>query len=208
MAYYYVCSWIYGSIIDGVLDLVRGAAESCSRGLWVAIENLFEVNKAPRSIFLSHKFHLMTQGDSSVHDYCLRFKMTADVLRDVGQPVSEGPLVLNLLHGLNKQYSNTTDNIIASENLTFAYACNQLLLKELRLANNTKNKTVTALVAHTASSSGSSNCCSSTSDQSSGSNGKKKQKKGRKKPYYGGHNSAPNTGGPPTGPLCLHFFLG
>jgi hypothetical protein len=90
----------------------------------------------------------MTQGDSSIDDYCLRVKTTADALRDVGQPVPEATLVLNLLRGLNKQYSNTADNIASSDNLTFASARNQLLLKELRLANETKNEPATAMVAH------------------------------------------------------------
>jgi hypothetical protein len=163
MADYCVCSWIYGSVSDGVLDLARGATEQNARQLWVAIETLFEANKAPRAIFLSHEFHSMTQGDSSIDDYCLRVKTTADALRDVGQPVPEATLVLNLLRGLNKQYSNTADNIASSDNLTFASARNQLLLKELRLANETKNESATAMVAHTASSCGSSSCRSSPS---------------------------------------------
>jgi hypothetical protein len=114
--------------------------------LWVAIDGLFQANKAQRAIFLSHEFHSMTQGDSSIDDYCLRVKTTADKLHDVGHPVDEAQLVLNLLRGLNEQYSGTADHIAATS-LTLTYARDQLSLKELRLANGKKVAAATALVA-------------------------------------------------------------
>lgn len=102
MADFCVCGWMYDSLTDGVLDLTRGPTEQSARELWVAIENLFEENKAPRVIFLSHEFHSLSQGDYSIDDYYLLLKTTIDALRDVGQPVSKSTLVLTLLSGLNK----------------------------------------------------------------------------------------------------------
>jgi hypothetical protein len=88
----------------------------------------------------------MTQGDSSIDDYCLRIKTTTDKLHDVGHPVDEAQLVLNLLRGLNEQYSGTGDHIAATS-LTLTYARDQLSIKELRLANGKKVAAATALVA-------------------------------------------------------------
>jgi hypothetical protein len=88
----------------------------------------------------------MTQGDSSIDDYCLRVKTTADKLHDIGHPVDEPRLVLNLLDGLNEQYSGTADHI-ATTSLTLTYAHDQLSLKELRLANGKKVAAATTLVA-------------------------------------------------------------
>ncbi|XP_012699927.1 uncharacterized protein LOC105913954 [Setaria italica] len=68
-------------------------------------------NKQAQAIFLSHNFHSMTQGDSSIAEYCQHMKTLADALRDVGHPVQDSQLVLNLLHGLNPRYSNTADDI-------------------------------------------------------------------------------------------------
>ncbi|XP_012702282.1 uncharacterized protein LOC105914575 [Setaria italica] len=71
-------------------------------------------------------------SDFSINDYYHRMKIATDALRNVGQPVSEPTLVLNLLRGLTKPYSTTADNIATNSDLTFAAARNQLLLKELR----------------------------------------------------------------------------
>jgi hypothetical protein len=56
-------------------------------------------------------------------------KEKADELRDVGQPVSEPNLVLNLLRGLNEVYSGVADNIAGQQPLTLTTARHQLLLK-------------------------------------------------------------------------------
>jgi hypothetical protein len=56
----------------------------------------------------------MTQGDLSIEDYSKKMKKAVDALRDVGQPVPEGMLVLNLLRGVDPRFSNTTDFIAAT----------------------------------------------------------------------------------------------
>lgn len=104
----------------------------------------------------------MTQEGDYIHDYCLRVKTTADKLRDASQHVTKSTLVLNLFRGVNKAYSNTTD-IIAATNLSFSYAHDQLLIKELHLANKTKVEAATTLVARSAPSYGGSGCRSSSS---------------------------------------------
>src|SRR5688572_28517244 len=88
-------------------------------------------------IFLSHDFHSMTQGDSSISEYCQCMKNLADTLRDIGQPFQDSLMVLSLLHGLNPRYSNTADDIANSivSFLTFAQAHDMLALKELHLTN-------------------------------------------------------------------------
>lgn len=118
-----------------------------ARELWVKIEGLFQANKEPRAIFLRHEFHSMTQSDLSVSDYCQRMKTTADALRDVDHPVSEPQLVLNLLRSINRRFCNTADHISTTKPLPFTYARDQLVLKELRLANEEKVAAATALVA-------------------------------------------------------------
>jgi hypothetical protein len=78
-------------------------------------------------------------------------KEKAGELCDVGQPVSEPNLVLNLLRGLNEVYSGVADNIAGQQPLTLATARHQLLLKELRLQNDEKMRTATTLLAATSS---------------------------------------------------------
>jgi hypothetical protein len=42
-----------------------------------------------------------SQGELSVDDYCRQMKDMADTLRDLGEPVVDRTLVLNLLRGLS-----------------------------------------------------------------------------------------------------------
>ena len=102
----------------------------------------------------------MTQGDLSVMDFGKKMKLVADALREVGHPVSEPTLVLNLLRGIHSKFSNIKD-IVAGTKDTFDEALNQFALKELRMANEAKVLSSTALVAATTSCG--SSCRSSSS---------------------------------------------
>src|SRR6266540_1193028 len=104
-------NWIFGSVADDVLDLAMDSDAQTARSLWLAIEALFTANKASRAIYLSHDFHSMTQGDSTISNYYQRMKNVADALHDVGHAVKDSQLILNLLRGLNKPFSNTADDI-------------------------------------------------------------------------------------------------
>jgi hypothetical protein len=156
-----VKSWIFSSVNNSVLDLTMDDDNQSAHALWVVIENIFRANKEPRAIFLNHEFHSMQQGDSNIASYCQRMKTTADALRDVGHPVKDSELVLNLLCGLNPRFSNTADIIANNTSLpTFATSRDMLTLKELRLANDDKVTASTALVATGCTSPGG---CRSTS---------------------------------------------
>nr|ABB47203.2 retrotransposon protein, putative, unclassified [Oryza sativa Japonica Group] len=152
-----VQGWLFGSVSDAILDVVM-ETDQTARDLWLAIDDLFQANKEPRTIYLSHEFHSMTQGDMPIADYCQKVKTAADALRDVGHPVTESQLVLNLLSGLNSRFSSTADNIASAPVLpSFASAHNTLLLKELRIANAHKVQAETTMVVAASSA----NACTS-----------------------------------------------
>lgn len=113
--------------------------EQTARDLWLAIDDLFHVTKEPRVIYLSHEFHSMTQGDLSIANYCHKVKTAVGALLDFGHPVHESQLILNLQSGLNPRFSSTADHFAGAPILSsFTSACNTLLLKELRIANDHK----------------------------------------------------------------------
>ncbi|CAN6165885.1 unnamed protein product [Urochloa humidicola] len=111
-------------------------------------------------------------------------KQAADRLRDAGQPVSEPNLVLNLLRGINPKFSTTADFIAATADMTFTKAVDHLSLKELRLANEDKVASSTALVA-SASSTGCGTACRSASAYS-GAQPAQQQRRPKKKRNNGG----------------------
>ena len=87
-------------------------AKSKPSALWTTIENLSQANKKPPTIFLSHKFHFMTQGDLPMSEYCQHVKILTQSLLDVDHTISNPQWVL--LHGINKCFFNTTDIYISN----------------------------------------------------------------------------------------------
>ena len=174
-----VRTWLYGSVSQDVLDFSM-AEDQTARELWVAISNKFQANQAPRAIFLSKDFHSMTQGDLSVMEFGKKMKLAADALREVGHPVAEPTLLLNLLRGIHPKFSNTKDIVAGTKNITFDEALNQFALKELGAANEAKVLSSSALVA---SSTGCGSSCRSSSTAG------QQQRWCKKKGWKGGSNS-------------------
>jgi hypothetical protein len=190
---------MFGSVNDSVLELTMEDEEPTARVLWLAVERLFRSNKQSQAILLSQKFHSMTQGDLSITEYSQKMKSLTDALRDVGHPVQDSQLVLNLLRGLNPRYSNTADGITNNKGgfPSFADARDLLTMKELRLANETKVANFTALLVGTGSSCTSPGGCRSTSSSVQSSSGGGQQKKPAANNGSGGRygNNSGNSGG-------------
>ena len=187
-----VRSWMYGSVSDGVLDLAIAPYQT-TRALYTAISDLFQANQEPRAVILNQEFASLSQGDLPIEAYASQLKQTADALRDVGHPILDRQLVLNLLNGINPRLANTADIIANARPLpTFTEAVNMLRLKELRLANDNKVASNTALTASTTAACTSASCrsTSSTASQLRSSGGGKGKGKGK-----GGNSGSSNGGG-------------
>jgi len=88
-----VRTWLLGAISE---------RDASARVIWLAIESQFLGNHTTRALYADQEFRAFTQGDLSVVDYYRRFKCMAEDLRDLGQPVSDETLVLNIVRGLNE----------------------------------------------------------------------------------------------------------
>ena len=98
-------SWIFGTISLDLQDLVRTHGGT-ARQAWVALVGLFLGNAEYRSLQLDAIFRTFQQGDLSVGEFCRRMKGMADALHDLGCPVSDRILVLNVLRGLSSTYDH------------------------------------------------------------------------------------------------------
>jgi hypothetical protein len=76
-----VLSWLHDTITVELQDIIRDQADTARQ--------------------LDAQFHLFSQGDLSVGEYCRQMKGLADSLRDLGELVADRTLVLNLLRGLS-----------------------------------------------------------------------------------------------------------
>jgi hypothetical protein len=100
-----VFNWISNSISVDLHQLVR--ERGCTaRHLWLAIENQFLSNRKQRTLHLDAAFRIFVQGGLSVSEYCRKFKTMADGLADLGSPVEDRILVLNILRGLNQCFEH------------------------------------------------------------------------------------------------------
>ena len=88
------------------------------------------------------------QGDLNVNDYCRKMKSMADDLRDLGEPVADRTLVLNILRGLNKRYDHLKTFLKRAKPFpSFHDVRNDLLLEELTLDSEAASGPATALAA-------------------------------------------------------------
>jgi hypothetical protein len=106
-----VLNWISNSISADLHQVVR--ERGCTaRHLWLAIENQFLGNHEQRTLHLDAAFRTFVQGDLSINEYCRKFKAMADDLADLGTPVEDWILVLNILQGLNQRFEHVGSIIL------------------------------------------------------------------------------------------------
>jgi hypothetical protein len=113
--------------------------EPTASTLWMAIRGLFLDNAMQRTIYVLQELHNLFQGDMTITAYFGRLKQLADLLRDVGHPISEPSMVVNALRGLNSKFSHAIGVLTAKvPPPSFLYVRNYLLQDESRQAHTTK----------------------------------------------------------------------
>jgi len=101
-----VLQWIYSTISNDLLHTILKPNATAAQA-WVALENIFQDNQSSRAVYLEHKF-VTTKLDNhtNISSYCQTLKMLADQLANVGAPVTNQRLVLQLIAGLNESFEN------------------------------------------------------------------------------------------------------
>ena len=119
---------------------------STAHAAWLAVDSQFLGNRETRALYLDAKFRGFSQEDLSITDYCRRLKRMADDLGDLGEIVTDRTLVLNLIRGLGKRFSNIGLHLRRSNPFpSFLEAKDALLLEEPTLAH--QSSTPTAFIA-------------------------------------------------------------
>jgi hypothetical protein len=171
------------------------------RHLWLTIENQFLGNHEHRTLHLDASFCTFVQGDLSVNEYCRKFKAMADGLADLGAPVDDRIIVLNILQGLNQRFEHVGSIIrLYSPFLNFLKVQDDLLLEELHMDSTGSPVALTMLYTNIASPVA--NPPSSTPSRpphggngGTGGNRSKYHNKNRNSGNSGGHNGKNSTGG-------------
>jgi transposase InsO family protein/uncharacterized membrane protein YgcG len=127
-----VLSWIVGTVSIDLHSLLRNIPHA--RVAWLAIEGQFLGNAEARALRLDAAFWTFVQGDLSVSEYCRKMKAMADSLGDMGCPVEDCMLVLNVLHGLSDRYTHLRSMIMRQRPFpTFLQVRDDLALEEITM---------------------------------------------------------------------------
>jgi hypothetical protein len=130
-----VLNWISNSISSELHQVIRERGWTAHH-LWLAIENQFLGNHEQRTLLLDVAFHNFVQGNLSVSEYCRKFKAMADGVADLGSPVEDRILVLNILRGLNQRFERVGSIIRRySPFLNFLKVRDDLLLEEIHMVS-------------------------------------------------------------------------
>ncbi|XP_039805046.1 uncharacterized protein LOC120669341 [Panicum virgatum] len=129
-----VRAWLRGTISDDLIDSIS-ERHATARTLWLAIESQFLGNRATRALYADADFRAFSQGDLPVADYCRLYKRKAENLRDLGEPVSDRTLVLNIICGLSERFAAIGLQLRHTNPLpTFLQVRDDLRMEELTMA--------------------------------------------------------------------------
>jgi hypothetical protein len=171
------------------------------RHLWLTIENQFLGNHEHCTLHLDAAFHTFVQGDLSVNENYRKFKAMVDGLANLGAPVDDRILILNILQGLNQCFKHVGSIIWCySPFSNFLNVRDDLLLEELHMDSTRPSAAPTVLYTNIASPTAKPSS-STPSRPPHGDNGgtsgnrSKYHNKNRNRDNGGGHNYKNITGG-------------
>ncbi|KAK9093113.1 hypothetical protein Syun_028024 [Stephania yunnanensis] len=183
-----VLSWIYATISNDLLHTIL-EPDATAMEAWNRLRDIFQDNKHSRAVSLEHDFSTTKMEHfPNASTYCQRFKSPADQLKNVGAPVSDNRLVLQLVSGLTAPYRGVGTMIRQSNPLPpFYQARSMLTLEESGLAKEATMASDSVMIA-------TSNEDNSSFVQSHTGQGKGQQHSGRKqnnpgRKHYGGRGN-------------------
>jgi hypothetical protein len=118
------------SVEDRLVPYVTDAASA--QDAWDALEEVFKASSNARGMQLTKELTELNMRDGeALTSYAGRAKSLWDQLGAIGEVISERQMVMSLLNGLPKEYTNTVQNILStSRTLEFNGVVSKLMLVE------------------------------------------------------------------------------
>ncbi|WVZ72845.1 hypothetical protein U9M48_021244 [Paspalum notatum var. saurae] len=143
----HVLSWLYSSISSDLFEIVTTDTPS-ARATWLALEHQFLGNRETRIVLVDTEFRTLCQGSLSVTDYCRRMKTLADSLVELGEPISDRLLTINVLRGIGERFNHLRVYLRGQRPFpTFVEVRSALLLEELSTTSAAVSPSVLAASA-------------------------------------------------------------
>ncbi|KAI3503705.1 hypothetical protein L1887_32154 [Cichorium endivia] len=132
-----VIQWIYSTISNDLLHTILKPKSSAAQA-WATLEIIFQDNQNERALYLEHKLITTKLANfANCSAYCQALKVISDQLSNVGAPVTNQRLVLQLIAGLTESYEGIALMIQQTMPLPDFYeARSRLILEETRKENH------------------------------------------------------------------------
>jgi hypothetical protein len=125
-----VLQWIYGTISDDLLNTII-ERDSTAETAWNRLFEIFFDNKNSRALYLEQEFsRVQMEQFSNASSYCQHLKSLSDQLSNVGAPVSNERLVLQLISGLTDAYATVGSQIRHGDTLPPFYKARSMIVLE------------------------------------------------------------------------------
>ncbi|XP_024630933.1 uncharacterized protein [Medicago truncatula] len=125
-----VLQWIYGTISDDILHTII-KRDSTAEQAWNRLFNIFYDNKNSRTLYLEQEFsNARMEQFPDASTYCQHLKSLSDQLFNVGAPVSNESLVLQLIFGLTDAYATVGSQIRHGDSLPPFYKARSMIILE------------------------------------------------------------------------------
>ncbi|XP_039803616.1 uncharacterized protein LOC120667647 [Panicum virgatum] len=142
-----IVSWLYTTLSDDLFSAVMQPDDD-TYAAWTAIGSQFLDNIVQRTAQARQRLHALHQGDMSIADFCAQIKRLADVLRDVGSPLSDQEMVITLLGGLSDKLAHCAPTITAVRPpMRFSEARSFLQQEEVWITGYAQRAVSTALLS-------------------------------------------------------------
>lgn len=131
----HVLQWIDGTISRDLMHtIIDNSGTATARKAWEAIRDIFQDNRNTRALYLEDQFtQVEMEKFSDISSYCLHLKTLADQLANVGAPISDQRLVLQLIKVLPPSYNEVATHLEQQDPLpSFYQARSRLILHETR----------------------------------------------------------------------------
>ncbi|XP_047151379.1 uncharacterized protein LOC124823246 [Vigna umbellata] len=129
-----ILQWIYVTISHDLHTILE--TDTTVMEAWNRLRDKFQDNKYSRVVTLEHDFtHTDMANFPNVFAYCQHLKSLSNQLKNVGSPVDNNRLVLQMVSGLTEPYNGATTLIRQSDPLPHFYQARSMLtLEEVGLA--------------------------------------------------------------------------
>ncbi|XP_074313420.1 uncharacterized protein LOC141648591 [Silene latifolia] len=130
-----VLQWIYATVSTDLLETIV-EQETTAKECWDRIRDIFQDNQHSRAVTLEQEFSHTAMADfPNASAYCQRLKTLSDQLKNVGAPVSNSRLVLQMVSGLTEAYQSVGSIIRQANPLPHFYRARSMItLEEAGLA--------------------------------------------------------------------------